>query len=271
MNHQHFLAVFVACSLLLVGACDKGASPAAGSPEVIATVNGRKIAKSAFEEHVADITRQSGREVPAEQRGQLLDQFIDMHLVAEAGEKAGIAKEQAVEDQIALARLKVIADAWARKYIDDHPVTDAELRPEYDAQVASIPREYHARHILVEDKPTADAVIKDLKGGADFAKLASEKSKDTSAKNGGDLGWFSLDRMVKPFSDAVAKLEPGQTTDEAVESQFGWHVIKLEESRTQPAPAFEEVKDRVEAILRNKRLQAYLDELRKDAKIEKKI
>ena len=271
MNHQHLLAGFVACSLLLVGACDKGASPSAGSPEVIATVNGRDISKSEFEQHVADITRQTGREVPAEQHGKLLDQFIDMQLIAEAGEKAGITKEQAVEDQIAVARVKVIADAWARKYIDDHPVTDAELRPEYDAQVAAIPREYHALHILVEDKATADALIQDLKGGADFAKLASEKSKDTSSKNGGDLGWFSLDRMVKPFSDAVAKLEPGQMTDEAVQSEFGWHVIKLEESRTQPAPAFEEVKDRVEAILRNKKLQAYLDELRKTAKIEKKI
>ena len=111
MNHRHFPAVLVACSLLLVGACDKGASPGAEAPEVIATVNGRDISKSEFEQHVANITRQSGREVPAEQRGELLDQFIDLHLVAEAGEKAGITKEQAVEDQIALARLKAIADA----------------------------------------------------------------------------------------------------------------------------------------------------------------
>ena len=271
MNHRHLLAVFVACPLLLAGACDKGASPGAEAPEVIATVNGKDISKSEFEQHVADITRQSGREVPAEDRGKLLDQFIDLQLIAEAGEKAGITKEQAVEDQIAMARLKVVADAWARKYLDGHPVTDAELRPEYDAQVAAIPREYHARHILVEDKATADALIENLKGGADFAALASEKSKDTSAKNGGDLGWFSLDRMVKPFSDAVAKLEPGQTTDEAVQSQFGWHVIKLEDSRAQQAPAFEEVKDRVETILRNKRLRTYLDELRMHAKIEKKI
>jgi peptidyl-prolyl cis-trans isomerase C len=271
MNHRHFLAAFGACSLLLAGACDKGASPGAASTEVVATVNGTDIPKSQFDQQLADIARQSGREVSPEQRGQLLDQLIDMQLLAEAGEKAGIAKEQTVADQIAVARLKVIADASARKYIDDHPVTDAELRPEYDAQVAAIPREYHARHILVEDKATADAVIADLKGGADFAKLASEKSKDSSAKNGGDLGWFPLDRMVKPFSDAVAALQPGQTTDQAVQSQFGWHVIKLEDSRTQPAPAFEDVKDRVEAILRSKRLQTYLDELRKNAKIEKKI
>src|SRR5687768_3923294 len=147
MNQQHFLAVFVACSLLLVGACDQGASPVAGSPEVIATVNGRDISKPEFEQHLADVARQSGREVPAEQHGKLLDQFIDMQLVAEAGEKAGIAKDQAIEDQIALARVKIIADAWAQKYLDDHPVTDAELRPEYDAQVAAFPREYHARHI----------------------------------------------------------------------------------------------------------------------------
>src|SRR5688572_13151671 len=120
MDHRLFPAGFVACSLLLVGACDKGASPSAGSPEVIATVNGRDISKSEFEQHLADLTRQTGREVPAEQHGQLLDQFIDMQLIAEAGEKAGITKEQAVEDQIAVARLKVIADAWARKYINDH-------------------------------------------------------------------------------------------------------------------------------------------------------
>src|SRR4029450_6212037 len=102
-----------------------------------------------------------------------------------------------------------------------------------------------------------------LKGGADFAKLASEKSKDTSSKDGGDLGWFSLDRMVQPVSDAVAKLEPGETRDWAGRVGFGRHVIKLEDSRTQPAPAFEEVKDRVEAILKSKRLKAYLDELHK--------
>ena len=110
-----------------------------------------------------------------------------------------------------------------------------DLKPEYDAQVAQLPREYHARHILVEDKSRPTASRKQLKGGADFAKLAKQKSKDSSGKSGGDLGWFTLDTMVKPFSDAVAALQPGQLTAEPVQSQFGWHVIKLEESRATDA------------------------------------
>ena len=111
---------------------------------------------------------------------------------------------------------------------------------------------------------------KELKGGADFAKLAEQKSKDASAKSGGDLGWFTLDTMVKEFGDAVVKMQPGATS-EPVHSQFGWHVIKLEESRSANAPEFEAVKDRVKMLVQRKKLQAYLDELRKGAKIEKKI
>jgi peptidyl-prolyl cis-trans isomerase C len=134
-----------------------------------------------------------------------------------------------------------------------------------------MPREYHARHILVDDKAKADAITKELQAGGDFAKLAEKNSKDPSGKNGGDLGWFTLDTMVKPFSDAVSVLEPGQMTQLPVQSQFGWHVIKLEESRAGAAPSFDEVKDRVKMLVQRKKLQTYLEELRKNAKIEKKI
>jgi peptidyl-prolyl cis-trans isomerase C len=209
--------------------------------------------------------------VPQEQKSQLLDQFIGMRLAADAAEKGGVTKDQKVEDQLALARLNVIVDAGLQKYLEAHPVTDEELKPEYDAQVAAMPREYHARHILVDDKAAADAITKDLKGGADFAKLAEKKSKDSSSKNGGDLGWFTADTMVKPFAEAVAKLQPGQLTDEPVQSQFGWHVIKLEESRASTPPPFDEVKDRVKVLVQRKKLQIYLDDLRKNAKVEKKI
>jgi peptidyl-prolyl cis-trans isomerase C len=134
-----------------------------------------------------------------------------------------------------------------------------------------MPREYHARHILVDDKASADAITAQLNGGADFATLAKEKSKDSSKEGGGDLGWFTLDTMVKPFADAVLSLQPGQITSAPVQSQFGWHVIKLEESRAPAPPAFEEVKDRVKTLVERKRLQTYLEELKKNAKIEKKI
>jgi peptidyl-prolyl cis-trans isomerase C len=276
MNHRrrHFPApgaLGLLLPLLMLGACGKAATTAPATPvATVATVNGKPLSKSEFDLYVANVSRQSGREVPEDQKAQLLDQFIGMHLAADAAEKAGIAKQAKVEDQLALARLNVIVDAGLQKYLEDHPVTDAELKPEYDSQVASMPHEYHARHILVEDKATADEVIKSLKGGTDFAKLAEQKSKDSSNKSGGDLGWFTLDTMVKPFADAVVALKPGQTTETPVQSQFGWHVIRLEDSRAAAPPAFEEVKDRVKMLVQRKRLQSYLDELRKAAKIEKK-
>ena len=254
--------------LLLLAACGKAAAPAG---ESVATVNGKPVSKSQFELYLANIERQTGGQVTAEQKSQLLDQFISMGLAAEAAEKAGVAKDPKVVDQIELSRLNVVVDAGIKKYFEDNPVRDDELKPEYDAQVAAMPREYHARHILVDDKAQADALTAQLNSGGDFAKLAKEKSKDSSKDSGGDLGWFTLDTMVKPFADAVAGLQPGQMTSAPVQSQFGWHIIKLEESRPAAAPAFEEVKDRVKAILERKRLQTYLEDLRKNAKIEKKI
>lgn len=254
--------------LLLLAACGKAAAPAG---ESVATVNGKPVSKSQFELYLANIERQTGGQVTAEQKSQLLDQFISMGLAAEAAEKAGVAKDPKVVDQIELSRLNVVVDAGIKKYFEENPVRDDELKPEYDAQVAAMPREYHARHILVDDKAQADALTAQLNSGGDFAKLAKEKSKDSSKDSGGDLGWFTLDTMVKPFADAVAGLQPGQMTSAPVQSQFGWHIIKLEESRPAAAPAFEEVKDRVKAILERKRLQTYLEDLRKNAKIEKKI
>ncbi|HEY6642929.1 peptidylprolyl isomerase [Povalibacter sp.] len=267
MNRRLSPFAFVA-PLLLLAACGRAAAPPV---ESIATVNGKALSKSQFELYVANIERQAGRTIPAEQRPELLDQFIGMELAATAAEKAGVTKDPKVEDQVALAKLNVIVDAGLKKYLDEHPITDAELKPEYDAQVAAMPREYHARHILVDDKASADALTAQLKGGGDFVKLAKEKSKDTSKENGGDLGWFTPETMVKPFAEAVIALQPGQMTDQPVQSQFGWHIIKLEESRAPAPPAFEEVKEQVRTILQRKRLQAYLDELRKSAKIEKKI
>lgn len=271
MNHRHSVLALPALLMLLV-ACGKTGAPDAAEPAPsIATVNGKAIRQSEFDLYVANVAAQSGREVPADQKSLLLDQFIGMQLAAQTAEQAGVAKDKKVQDQLALARLNVIADAGLQKYLEAHAVTDAELKPEYDAQVAAMPREYHARHILMADKAAADAVTKELQGGADFAKLAEQKSKDASSKSGGDLGWFTLDSMVKPFAEAVTALQPGALTAAPVQSQFGWHVIKLEDSRAAAAPEFEAVKDRVKALLQRRKLQAYLDELRKGAKIEKKI
>lgn len=262
-------ALALLAPLVLLAACNKAAAPAPEVPsERAATVNGKPLAKSEFELYVANLKRQSDREITAEGHTKLLDQYISMQLAAEEAEKSGVDKDPKVRDQLALARLQVMVDAGLQKYLESHPVQESDLRPEYDAQVAALPREYHARHILVDDKTAAEAITKELKGGADFGKLAAKRSKDSSSKNGGDLGWFTLDTMVKPFGDALRVMTPGQLTEQPVQSQYGWHVIKLEESRATSAPPFDEVKDRVKMIVQRKKLQTHLEELRKAAKVE---
>ena len=256
--------------LALLAACNKAATPAPEAPaERIATVNGKPVAKSEFDLYVDSMSRQAGAQVTAEQKAEMLDQYLKMQVAADQAEKDGVDKDPKVRDQLALARRQVLMQAGLQKYLDSHPVQDSELRPEYDRQVAALPREYHARHILVDDQAAAEAITKQLQGGADFAKLAAKRSKDDSRKNGGDLGWFTLENMVKPFADAVRTLAPGELTREPVHSEFGWHVIKLEESRPSAAPPFDEVKDRVKTYVQRKKLQEHLDELVKAAKVEK--
>ena len=271
MTHfrPHTPIVLALLAPLVLAACNKAATPAPeATGEHVATVNGKALPKSEFDLYVANMSRQSGREM-AGQQDQLLDQYISMQLAADEAEQAGIEKDPKVRDQLALARLQVLVDAGLQKYLEAHPVQESELRPEYDAQVAALPREYHARHILVDDEAAAVAITKELKGGGDFAKIAAKRSKDSTGKNGGDLGWFTLDSMVKPFSDAVRALAPGELTREPVKSEFGWHVIKLEESRASSAPPFDEVKDRVKTYVQRKKLAEHLDELVKAAKVEK--
>jgi len=257
--------------LLALAACAKSGDAASSKSPAVATVNGHTISAANFDAYVSAVARKPAAEIPADQKQQLLDQYISMQLAAEVAEKDGLQKTPDVEAQLGLARVNVLTDALLKKYLDEHPISDADLKAEYDTQVAAMPREYHARHILVESKPIADSIIRELKNGGDFAKLAEKESKDESGKNGGDLGWFTLQTMVKPFSDAVSTLEKGKFTEEPVQSQFGWHVIKLEDTRIPTAPAFDEVKDRVKAIVQRKRLQAYMDDLKKNAKIEKNL
>jgi peptidyl-prolyl cis-trans isomerase C len=150
-------------------------------------------------------------------------------------------------------------------------VTDAEVRARYDQEIASTPpvNEVHARHILVKTKEEAEAIIKQLDGGADFQKLANEHTSDPSGKtNGGDLGWFGPGQMVPEFDKAAFALDVGKYTKEPVQSQFGWHVIKLEDKRVKQPPAFDDVKDQAkQAVIRDKYF-ALVKQLRGAAKVE---
>jgi len=216
-----------------------------------------------FEAFITAATRKTVAELTPEELRQVFDQYQSMEIAADAGEKAGLARKPEVAAQLRVLRMNVLSEAAMRKYLDEHPVVDADLSAEYDEQVAAVPMEYSARHILVEDEATAKAIIEKLNGGADFAKLAKEKSKDPSASNGGDLGWFALQTMVKPFADAVASLEKGKYTTTPVQSQFGWHVILLEDTRKPTLPTLAEVKDRLQEMVQRKKIHTHLEELRK--------
>jgi len=280
MRIQRFSIVLVA-AVGLLSACTRpagdAAKPAADKADatakattVVATVNGKAIDSEMLNVFVMAVSSNNpAAEVTAEQKKQMLEQLINMTLAAQAGEKEGLENDAAVKARMQLLRTQLLAEAATEKYMKAHPVSESETKAEYDAQVANMPKEYKARHILVESKEKADEIIKQLAAGGDFAKIAGKESKDAgSGKNGGDLGWFTAQSMVKPFADAVAGMEKGQTTQQPVQSEFGWHVINLEDVRTPAAPAYDEVKQQVEVLSQRKKLQAYLDELRKTAKIQ---
>jgi peptidyl-prolyl cis-trans isomerase C len=267
---------------LVVTACGKGQQaatpaatekPATAAPAPVATIDGTPIPRAEYDIYLKSLLQgRPNTELTAEQRGQVLDQMISMHLLAEQATKAGLDKDPDVAARLNVLRTRVLADAESERFLKGKEPTDAELHAEYDTAVAAMDKtEYHARHILVATKEKAEQLIKKIKGGAKFEDVAKAESTDGSKTNGGDLGWFTLTRMAKPFGDAVKGLKKGEMTSEPVQTQFGWHVIKLEDTREVAPPPFEQVKSQVTNGAIQKKLQAYVDGLKKNAKIEKSL
>jgi peptidyl-prolyl cis-trans isomerase C len=255
----------------LLTACGQAQAPATPVKDPIATINGKAISRTEFDMYVESIERQgNGRKLEPEERSKALDRFVGMHLAAEAAAKRGLDKEQKIADELSFARTKVLSETAMQRYLDEHPVKDEELQPAYDEGVAALPPEYHTRHILVDNPGTAEELIAKLKGksSADFAKLAKEKSMDTSKEGGGDIGWLVQQDMLPEYAAAVEKLKPGEITQTPVKTRFGWHVIRLEEKRKQEVDPFEKVKDKVVLLLKRKRIESYLETLRKEAKVD---
>ncbi|MEJ2603219.1 MAG: peptidylprolyl isomerase [Gammaproteobacteria bacterium] len=237
-----------------VGCAQSNSDATATAPEVEAKI---------VDLYVQNRMRGAQTEITEQQRDQLRGEVADLYLMAEEAEAKGLDNDPEVAAQIELQRLSVLASSLAANYLEENPPTEAELRAEYNVQVAGFqPKQYKARHILVETEDEAKGLITELDDGADFVELAIEKSTGPSGPNGGDLGWFPPDSMVKPFSDAVVALDNGAYTSEPVQTQFGWHVILREDSRETDPPSFEEVKDRLRPSVEQKKLQSYLDGLR---------
>lgn len=269
----------IAASLLLVGpalaqdapkkAAPKAAAAAAsGAPKV--SVNGTMIPQSYFDA-LSKQAAAGGRSGP-EVMSMIKDELVNREVLFQAAKKRGIDKNPDVIAEADLARQGIMIQKFFEDYVKSNPVSDAELKNQYDSLKAQMgDTEYKVRHILVEKEDEAKAVIDSLKKGGDFNALAKDKSKDPGSKdNGGDLDWGPAARYVKPFADAVKALTKGQTTDKPVQTQFGWHVIRLEDTRPTKIPAFEEVKPQFAQRAQQEQIQKLVADLRSKAKVEDK-
>ncbi len=273
--NRHSLPLTALVAVLAVAACDKGAAdqdPTAANAGPVAIVNGTAISRDVWNLFLK--TRMSGHEdeeVTPEQQQQMLDNLIQMYVASQQAEKDGLDKGETAA-RLELMKRSALADLAGQKHLQGKDPSQEELKAEYDRQIAQMPKtEYSARHILVETEELARELIASLDKGAKFETLAKEKSTDSSAEEGGDLGWFTPARMVKPFADAVQALEKGAYTKEPVQSQFGWHVIKLEDTRPLTPPPFEAVETQLKQFVQQTQFKAYVDELVASAKVEKKL
>jgi peptidyl-prolyl cis-trans isomerase C len=263
-----------AASLLALSACSadkdtKSAAPASTEPAV-ATVNGAPISQRTVD-MLAKQSAKSGHPDTPEARKVIVDRLTLQMVIAQEAIKKGLDKTPEVTEQIDAIKQTVLANAYVQDFIKNNPVTDDMVKAEYDRIKATVTgTEYKARHILVEKESEAkDIVAKLKKDPGAFEKLAMEKSKDQGTKaNGGELGWFDSSRMVPEFGAAAAKLEKGKFTAEPVKTQFGYHVILLEDSRPIQAPPMEEVKPQLSQQLQQQNLMKQLEELKAKAKIE---
>jgi peptidyl-prolyl cis-trans isomerase C len=265
-------------ALIVVAAC-KPMGPAGNTSQTtatpadkpIATVNGTNIGRDTYEYYVRNTAGKAASELTPDQRSQLLDNLVRGEIVAQQAEKDGLDTKGDTRSLLQLSRLQILEQAGAERYLQDKKPTDAELQAEYRQQVDAMPKtQYHARHILVANQNEAQQITEQLKKGAKFDDLAKKDSIDPGSKNqGGDLGWFSPGNMVKAFADAVTALKKDEITPQPVQTQYGWHVIQLLDTRETPVPPFDQVKDRVTQLVQQKKFRAYQDDLLKTAKVEK--
>jgi peptidyl-prolyl cis-trans isomerase C len=244
---------------------------AAAADPVVAKVNGQPIHLSDLKDAVQSLPENLRGVPPQTLYPMLLDQLIDGRALVAEARKTGLDKDPDVKRQVAAAEDRALQTAMLGKEVGP-TITDAALRAKYDKEVAGKPgeEEVHAKHILVDNEDQAKKIIADLKGGADFAALAKQYSKDPSgAQQGGDLGFFKKDEMVPAFADAAFALQPGQTSQTPVHTQFGWHVIMVVERKRDQAPTFEQARDELRQEIIKDGVKKVVAQARADASVER--
>ena len=245
------------------------AAPVRADDKVLAKVNGAEIKQSDLVMAEEELAPSLAQMDPATKDENVLSFLIDMKIVAKAAEDRKIADTDEFKRRAAFTRSRLLMDSLLAAE-GKAATTDAAMKQVYEDASKQIAgeQEVHARHILVESEDEAKAVKAELDKGADFAELAKKKSKDPGASDGGDLGFFTKDQMVPEFSAVAFALEPGKISD-PVKSQFGWHVIKVEEKRNRKPPEFDQVKGQIETYVTRKAQADYVGKLREAAKIER--
>ena len=235
----------------------------------VATVNGKPIPASKVDQVVKQVVAQGKATDSPQLREAIKKDLIGREVLIQQADKEGIGNRADVKNAIDNARQSIMINAMLGDYVKKHPVTDAEIKAEYDKFKAQTgDKEYHARHILVGTEDEAKAIIAKLKGGAKFEDLAKQ-SKDTgTANNGGDLDWASPSSFPPEFAAGITGLQKGQVTENPVHTQVGWHVIKLDDVRAAKLPKLEEVKPQIQEALAQQKLAAYQEEMVKKAKVQ---
>jgi len=261
MKKQVLASVFAASVMAAL-------APAALAQNV-AIVNGKAVPTARVEALAQQVSR-SGRAVTPEMQTQLKDEVIAREIFMQEAQKRGLDATAEYRDQIELAKQSILIRELFADYQKANPVTDVEAKAEYDKfAAANSGKEYRARHILVEKEDQAKALIAQIKKGAKFEDLAKKNSKDPgSGANGGDLDWANPSNYVKEFAEALIGLSKGKMTDTPVKTQFGFHIIRLEDTREAQLPKFDDVKPQIAQQLQQQKLAKFQEELRTKAKIE---
>ena len=281
MKYPHYLALIA--SLAVITGCDQLPAPGGSASEdsttatstgtavaegvVIATVNGAPITQTELDVYMGQ--RKPPSNAPeANSEEVVMKELISLELMRQSSVEQGLDKQPTVIATIAQQQRTALAGAAIQNFMTSNPVSDEDAKKLYDEQMGQAIKEFNARHILVKEQEEAEAIIKLLDSGSDFSELAKEKSTGPSGASGGELGWFNEKQMVAPFSAAAAGLEKGQYTKTPVETQFGWHVIILDDSRETAPPPFDDVKDRIKMLLVNQQMQQHVEAMRSTATIE---
>jgi peptidyl-prolyl cis-trans isomerase C len=267
--HRSLAACCLALGLVLAAPVAVFAQDTTPGSAVVATVNGSPITENDLEMAQGDLGQQFGQLPEDQKRVAALSAAIEIRLLADKADEEGLGDSDAFKERMEFLRRRALHSAYVENKIAAD-VTEDAVRARYDKEIAATPpaNEIRARHILVATKEEADAIIAELAAGGDFEAIAKEKSSDGAAAQGGDLGYFGPGQMVPPFEEAAFALDVGQVTKEPVQTQFGWHVIKVEDKRAQQPPTYEQVKEQIRTLLFRETYFAAVKTLREAAAVE---